>query len=74
MNELNQYHLVEMITKWVEFQETDNQKRTTPVGKPFLFNDQKGAPIKKEFNFRAAFRISNCLGALTRPVMCMDMH
>ena len=45
--ELKQPHLIERIIKHVGLQDTEKQKRTTPVGKPLLYKGLKGAPRKK---------------------------
>ena len=45
--ELTQNHLIARIIKFVGLEETEKQKRTTPVGKPLLFKDLKGSPRKR---------------------------
>ena len=72
--ELCQPFLIERIIKLVGLEETDKQKRTTPVGKPLLYRNLEGKPYKKQWNYQVAVGMLNHLQATTRPDISMAMH
>ena len=72
--QLHQSHLFNRIIKYAGLQQTEKQKRASPVSKLLLFKDLKGTPRKKSYNYRVIVGMVNYLQESTRPDISMAVH